>query len=334
MREHHQTPVGIRDAAYYLPGPAIDLRTWAVEQDVPPHHVTQLEENGCRYFHEGPDHADADLIASAIDRMLARDAAWLPDVRYLIHTHTQNFSMPAPPSSILSDLVARYRLHPALCFSIGHMACAGAINAIAWAERLLHEDAAARYALVVTSDRVFGDARHRLRLPGTIQSDGASAILVAKEGVRCILGRIDIFSAPDLHAGPSTRANKVAIARQTWIHTKQLLLAHSEQAGMQLSDYPQILPVNADRHYWTQIAAGLKLPASHFFFDNIPLRGHACCADLAVNLVDRGFALLDQGQPVLLCGQSNIGAHAAMTLLPAGAGPRQPARHEEASACA
>lgn len=332
MRDGHDAPVGIVDAAYHLPGPAVDLRDWAASHGVAPQQVAHFEAMGCRYFHEGPDQADAAMIAAAVDSLLARDAAWLPQVRYLIHTHTQNFSMPAPPSSILSDLIARYGLTPALCFSIGHMACAGAISAIAWAERLLREDPAARYALVVTSDRVFGDARHRLRLPGTIQSDGASAILVGKDGWRCRLGRSDIFAAPALHEGPHSAANKLAIGRQTWIDTRQLLQTHSARSGVALSDYPAILPVNADRDYWVQIAAGLKLPESLFYFENIALRGHACCADLAVNLVDRGFPLLDAGQPVLLCGQSNIGAHAALTLLPAVTRAHRSA-HEESTPC-
>jgi hypothetical protein len=60
----------------------------------------------------------------------------------------------------------------------------------------------------------------------------------------------------------------------------------------------------------------LDLPIERIFLDNIRLRGHACCADLAINLVDRGLPLLSAGGTIVFCGQSNIGSHAALTLLP------------------
>lgn len=309
--------IGIADAAYFLPGEAQDVSSWAEQRQVAPKIVEQLLENGCRHFHESAAHSDADMIGMAIDSMLARDASWLPQVRYLVHTHTQNFSMPAPPSSILSDLITRYDMQPALTFSIGHVACAGVINAIAWAERLLLEDPAARYALVVTSDRVFGGAKYRLRPPGSIQSDGASAILLSKDKLRCRLGRIDLLNAAELHDGPSSVGNIANIGRLTWKHTQQLFQQHSAASGIALDQYDRILPINADRDYWGLIAKGLKLDPAKFYFDNIPRRGHACCADLAINLVDCGFDLLEQGQSLLACGQSNVGAHAALTLLPA-----------------
>jgi 3-oxoacyl-[acyl-carrier-protein] synthase III len=326
--------VGIAGAAFHLPGPPQDLVDWIGAHPADPQVVAQLLDQGCRYFHEGPAHADADLIADSIDQLLARDTAWLPQVRYLVHAAGQNFSMPAPPSSILSELVARYRMRPALCFSVGHLGCAAAISAVAWAARLLGEDPAARYALVVTSDRVFGGARYRLRAPGAIQSDGASAILLSKTGWRGRIGRIDTCTAPKLHEGPSTAANQRAIARETWIHTRQLLRQHSAAAGLALADYPMILPFNTDRAYWIQIARGLKLPESRFFLDNIYRRGHACCADLAVNLVDLGFTLLDQGKPVLVCGQSYVGAHAAFSLFPPAAGQAPATLPAEEPPCA
>jgi 3-oxoacyl-[acyl-carrier-protein] synthase III len=310
-------PVGIADAAYHLPGPALEVRRWAAEHNAEPHLAEELVAHGCSHFHASSDDSDEALIAACIDQILARRGGWLPQVRYLVHAHTQNFSAPPAPASLLNTLCARYGMQPTLSFSVGQVACSAVINALAWAARLLAADPDAEHALVVTSDRVFGGPRYRLRAPATIQSDGASAILLGRDDVQCLLGRCDLFYAPEMHEGPSTPANVTRIARLTWLHTKQMLQRHSEATGVVLADYAQILPVNADRYYWAQIARGLRLPESHFYLDNIARRGHACCADFAVNLVDHGFGLLGAGRDVLMCGQSNLGAHAALTLHPA-----------------
>lgn len=323
--------IGIADAAYYLPGPALEVRQWAAENNAEPHLADELVAHGCSHFHASAADSDEELIAACIEQIRARRDDWLPEVRYLVHAHTQNFSAPPAPASLLNALCARYGMRPALSFSVGQVACSAVINALNWAARLLDADPDARYALVVTSDRVFGGPRYRLRVPATIQSDGASAILLGRDEVQCLLGRCDLFYAPEMHDGPSTPANVARIARMTWLHTKQMLQRHSDATGVALADYARILPVNADRYYWDQIARSLRLSESHFYLDNIPRRGHACCADFAVNLVDHGFGLLAGGRDVLMCGQSNLGAHAALTLHPA---PSAAALNEEAAPCA
>lgn len=308
--------IGISDAAYSLPGPAVDIVDWAVEQKVPPQLVERLLENGCRYFHIGTDKSDADLIGAAIDQLVERNPGVLGEVRYLIHAHTEAFSMPAPPASVLSQITDRYGLQLELAFSVGHVACASVINAIAWARQLLLDDATAAHALVVTSDRVFGNARHRIRQDAGIQSDGGSAILVSRTQLRCVVGTVSVKNFAKLHEGPHTAQNAAAVSRYTWLHTKQLFQAHSDSAGITIQQHAAVLPINADREYWIQIARSIDLPEEQLFLDNIRERGHACCADFAINLVDRGFALLGDGLPVLLCGQSNVGAYATMSLLP------------------
>ncbi len=308
--------VGIVDATYHLPGDAIDVNDWGKENRATQELIDLLIENDCRYFYEGSEISDADAIGKAIDKLSVNDKKWHKGVRYLVHAHTQNFSMPAPPSSILTELAAKYDMELKLCFSVSHLACASVINGIDLAAKLLQQDPDAEYALVVTSDRTFGGSKYRLRPPGCIQSDGASAILLSRHDMRCRLGATTVRNFGLLHEGPSNPKTIAATSRLTCSHSIQLLRDHSEQTGIALEDYEEILPVNADEHYWKKIAKGLKLEDSHFFFDNIPKFGHANCADFAINLVERGFSLLDQGKTVICCGQSNVGAHTALTLLP------------------
>ena len=310
------TDIGIAAAAYHLPGDPIDVVDWGPEAGATADLIALLVSNDCRYFFEGSDISDVDAIAASIDKLAVDAPDWRKGVRYLVHAHTQNFSMPAPPSSILTELAARYALELKLCFSVSHLACASIINGISLAAKLLQNDPEARSALIVSSDRTFGGIAYRLRPPGCIQSDGSSAILLSKDNMRCRLGHATMRNFGQLHEGPSNPTTIAATSRLTCYHSIQLLRDHCEETGIALEDYAQILPVNADKHYWLKIAEGLKIEQSHFFFDNIPKLGHANCSDLAINLVDRGFDLLDEGKSIVAFGQSNVGAHAALTLVP------------------
>jgi|GEM_PF-1136426 len=321
--------VGILSAGFCLPGDPVDISDWAPRHGVQPELVERLLANGCRYFHIGCDKSDAALIGNALDTLFNETPIDPAKIGYLLHAHSQNFSVPAPPSSILMEIAGRYSLSPKLSFSVSHLACASVINAIMWASELLATDDHAEYALVVTADRVFGNAKHRIRQDAGIQSDGASAILLSKKEFRCRLGRFGIKNFARLHEGPCSPTMAAAIARYTWLHTKQLLNEMHADDDFQLDDYGAILPINADGAYWRYIAKGMALPDSKFYLANIGRRGHACCADFAVNLVDYGFSLIDKGMPVLSCGQSNVGAHAALALLPVSSTVSFGRRHDD-----
>lgn len=308
-------PIGIRAAAYCLPGPAIDILEWPAAQTVAPGLLGRLLENGCRYFHDGTGMSDAGLVENAIDRLRLQCAFDVREIAYLIHAHTQPFSVPAAPDSVLSRIVGRFGYRPKLSFSVEHLACASVVQAVDWGARLLEADQEAQYALIVTADRVFGAATQRIRQDATIQSDGGSAVLLSREDVRCWLGSTARISVTDLHEGPSTPENAARVARYTWMQTTKLL-RNLGNSGPALSDYGVFLPINADRRYWRLIARALGLPETRFYLDNIRNRGHACCADFAVNLVDEGFARLSAGEAVAYCGQSNIGAHGVISLFP------------------
>lgn len=315
VQRKHQEVIGLVDVAHGLPGTAIDIVDWVQGQNVAPLVIEQLLGNGCRYFHDGTDKSDAQLIGLAIDQLIARglDTA---DVAYVIHAHTETFSMPAPPVSVLTQLAARYGWHTRMAFSVGHLACASVGNALQWAATLLRRDPQARYALVVTSDRVFGQANHRIRQTAGIQSDGGSAVLIGRDGLRAVLEHITVRNHAELFDGPSNAVNAAAVARSAWVQTKSLLQDLAKDLGKPVNEIGHVLPINADRPYWLAIGKSLGLGPEHFFLDNIGRRGHACCADLAVNLVDRGLSLLDAGQHVVYCAQSNVGAYAAVAFSP------------------
>lgn len=311
-------PVGIVGAAYHLPGQRQDITAWGDEQDVSPELVETLLGVGCRYFHASENESDLDLLIAALERLAAQvGRSRIAAASYLVHVHTQNFSVPPAPTSLLAAVAECYALRPKLCFSVEQLACAGIVSAIDWASRLLAADPDAEHALVLTSDRMFGNGSHRVYQQGGIESDGASAVLLGKAGVACRIGPATYRNFTALHQGPATSYNQTAIARYSWLHTKRLFQDHGKATGIAVADHGQILPINACSAHWNLIARSLSIPPERLFLDNIRDRGHACCSDFAMNLVDRGFAILEQGQPVLYCGRSNVGAHAALTLLPA-----------------
>jgi 3-oxoacyl-[acyl-carrier-protein] synthase III len=325
---------GLIEAGIAMPGAPRDIVEYARAEGIDDARVQRLLGNKVRWFHMDEDISDAELVADAIEDLCARlgDRAWLSRVTKLIYAHTQIFSMPAAPESLLSTVMGRYdTLRPTLCFSVEHAACASATMALEWAARLLHGDSDAdALALVVTSDRVFGNATYRIRQDGGVQSDGGSALLVGSRNLRARFGGITVSTYDKLHEGPSTPENEATIARTTWLHTRQMFREHIKLTGLDLNDAAVILPINADWLYWLKVAQALRIDAEKFYFGGITQRGHACCADLAVNLVDHGFGRVDAGGWVVFCGQSNLGAYAGLTLLPPH--PAAPARRSSTRA--
>lgn len=318
MRDlRHASDIGIAAIAYELPGDPVDIVDYARAENLPEDLLERLLGNGVRWFYDGSDRSDFALIAAAVDRIVAeRGTDWLRETGVLIHARSQAFSTPAAPVSLLGELAAHYGMCPAWSFSVEQIACAGVVQALRWASRLLTADPALRYALVVTSDRVFGNAKYRVRQDAGVQSDGGSAILVGRSDLLCRIGSITMTTYGDLHEGPSTPALAAALARSTCVQTRQAIAEHAVQAGQPIGSYARILPVNADRHYWVQIARSLGVDPAKMFLDNIGLRGHACSNDLAINLVDAGLADIRRGGSVLYCGQSNLGIYAQITFAP------------------
>lgn len=313
MFEHSPPSCGIVDAAYYLPGDPIDLCDWAPREGVDAGRVTRLIENGCRYFHACGDESDEELITQAVERLVARSGVDPAGIDFVLHAHTQPFSVPPAPESLLARLFLRFNIRPRLAFSVGQLACAGVVNAIDVARRLLAAMPGSHYALVVTSDRVFGGARYRLRQDAGIQSDGASALLLGRTTLRARIDAVHVKSHGGLAEGPSTPELAKRVGMLAWSHTRRMVEEDIARIGVPAAAIAAVMPTNADAPYWRKLGPLLGLTPSQLFLDNIGRRGHSCCSDLAINLVDEGFTRLAQG-PVVLFSQSNVGAYGSVTL--------------------
>jgi 3-oxoacyl-[acyl-carrier-protein] synthase III len=304
---------GIIDAAYYLPGAPVDLCAWALHEGVRPDRVARLLDNGCRYFHVADGESDADLVTRAIERLQAGGRADPGAADFVLHARSQAFSAPPAPESILATVCARFGMRPRLALAVEQLACGGVINAVDLALRLLAADPSARTALVITSDRVFGPAKYRLRQDAGIQSDGGSAILLGREGWRARIDAVHVRNHDQMYEGPGTPERAARVSMLAWSQTRRMVADDIERSGFGVDGFAAFLPTNADGPYWRKIAPMLGISDEQLFLENMRQRGHSCCSDLAINLVDEGFAKLANG-PVLAFSQSNVGAYGSMIL--------------------
>lgn len=311
--------IGLVEVGYTLPGEPLDLTEWGSQMGVAPDRIRKLLDNGCRHFHAAGAETDADLVTLSVGKVLRRSGVDAADVAYLVHARTQNFSMPAPPHSLLSEVCARTGIMPKLALAAGQLACASIVAALELAVDLLRADLAARFALVTSSDRVFGGPEHRLRQNSGIQSDGGSAILVGRHHPRARIRQILVRSFPRLHAGPSSHEMGSLIGAVAWRHTETVLDELCAKVDLPLEATAGILPTNADMPYWRALLQRKGIDPALLYAENTHRRGHACCADLAVNLADHGLQQLAHGRPIVCFSQSNVGAYGCVVLEAAAA---------------
>lgn len=308
---------GIIGVNHYLPGPPEDIVRWGPMNDVSDGLVEKLLEHSCRHFHvSDPEEDDLSLVSSAYQKLLSEHCFSSDDVSIVIHARTQAYSVPPAPKSLVVDFVNAYGLKPDLNFSVTHLACASVINAVWLATQYLRSQTTDSLGLILTSDRVFGGGEYRMRQNSGIMSDGASAMLIGRKNVIAQVKRMCVDNNARHHAGPVNDDAARAIGQSAWYETRAVLHQTVSKAGLSWNDVKHVLPTNADAHYWSMIERTSGLGEGAVNLENIARRGHACSADFAVNLVDVGLDLIKGGETIISCGQSNVGAHAALLLTP------------------
>ncbi len=82
----------------------------------------------------------------------------------------------------------------------------------------------------------------------------------------------------------------------------------ADQAGVSLSELSLILPHNVNVLSWQRLCRRIGFPVSRVLLDNVPVTGHAFCADSFINYVtamERG--LLRTGDRYLIAA-AGVGA--------------------------
>jgi len=102
-----------------------------------------------------------------------------------------------------------------------------------------------------------------------------------------------------------------------------IIRAAVAKAGLELADISIVLPHNVNRAGWVRVAKLLELPLGRVFLDNVPVTGHAFCADPFVNYVSAvDVDLLPPGRPYLMASVGDGAVFSAMVLRAQGS-PRR-----------
>lgn len=261
-----------------------------------------------------------DRAATAAD-LVERAARALPSlgrvarrIRYVLHAKSVPPSGPhatPPVQSVRSAL----GLSGAVGFAVTQHACASGLLALDLAGRLLAAHEPDALALVLTGEKAYPSVNRTMPAP-TVTGEASAACLVARSGAGDLVlsyeWRVDgEFRDGTAMPGP-TRSRFHQRYPQALAEVVQAAVA---RAGLELSDLAMILPHNVNRASWVRVAALLGLPLDRVYLDNVPVTGHAFCADPFVNYrcavdADR----LEPGRPYLLASVGLGAVYAAMVL--------------------
>ena len=258
-----------------------------------------------------PDGSLLDLLSAAVSR-LAELRGRERLVRYVLYARAMPVVEPYPVNT-LRELCEAFGLGHAVSFTVTHHACATGLLAVDVAGRLLAGDGdadsdAGALALVLTGEKAF--TRDAQYVPGTsVFGEGAAACLVSLHGARdqvlayasSIRGEFDgrLDAAPEM----ASRFEKEYPASLA-----EAIAAALSQAGMSLADISLILPHNVNALSWQRLGRRIGFPADRVLLSNVPVTGHAFCADAFINYTtaaDRG--LLRPGSRYLLAA-AGLGA--------------------------
>jgi 3-oxoacyl-[acyl-carrier-protein] synthase-3 len=206
-------------------------------------------------------------------------------VRYVLYARALPVVVPYPVSPV-HELCRAAGLDHAVAFTLSQQACATGLLAVDMAGRLLAEDGDPNaLALVISGEKAF--TRDAQMVPGmSIFGEAAAACLVGSDGPADRVlsyavnvrggfdGRLD--ELPDVAARfekeyPASLAEAMSVA--------------ADQAGVSLSELSLILPHNVNALSWQRLCRKIGFPVSRVLLDNVPVTGHAFCADPFINYV-------------------------------------------------
>jgi 3-oxoacyl-[acyl-carrier-protein] synthase III len=294
--------------ATYLPPGRVPIEDLAGELELSPMQIRLFKRfHGLAEVPRDPGGTLLDLLLAATARLDAL-AGREHDVRYVLHARSMPVVVPYPLNP-LHELCRKLGLGHAVAFTVTHHACATGPLAVDMAGRLLAADGDPdALALVLTGEKAF--TRDAQIVPETsLFGEAAAACLVRWDGPRDRLlayasrirggfdGRLEI--SPELMA---------QFQREYPASLTEVMLAAVTQAGLRLDDVSLLLPHNVNVVSWQRLCRRIGFPLDRVLLDNVPVTGHAFCADLFLNYqtaVQRG--LLHRGDRYLVAA-AGVGA--------------------------
>ncbi|MCU1727297.1 MULTISPECIES: beta-ketoacyl-[acyl-carrier-protein] synthase family protein [Pseudomonas] len=306
--------IGIEAAAYYLPGESACVSHWMTTMAIPVLTQERILRGGHQRYYPGEGQSVAELCRNACQQLFQASTLQACEVDLIIHAHTMVTSVAAPPQSMVAGLARDLGAHRAAAFSVSNLHCGSMIGALRIIENLMATDSRIRNAVVVTADTVRGpDFVHPNQ--SYVHSDGAAAIWVRRNSGRNRVCAISVNNLSDFHMGYLITEEQ----RRRYDMTSQLITLRTikqaiRRSGVESAQVRHLVPQNVSRQSWIEVARHIN-PAADFLFDrNIAEKGHACCSDIVINLLDGGFLDPQGSDAIVAVVRGTTGTCAAFVL--------------------
>ncbi|HUZ23595.1 MAG TPA: 3-oxoacyl-[acyl-carrier-protein] synthase III C-terminal domain-containing protein [Streptosporangiaceae bacterium] len=298
----------IEAVATYLPDQRVSIEDLAGRLGLRPIQIKLFRRFlGLSQIRLDPAGTLLDLLlagAAGLDALRGREH----QVRYVLYARTLPVVVPYPLNP-LHELCRALGLDRAVAFTVTHHACATSLLAVDIAGRLLAADGEPdALALVLTGEKTF--TRDAQLVPGTsIFGEGAAACLVRADGHRDRLLSYATATKGEFDGRLEDLPELAARYEQEYPDSlAEVLLAAVAQAGLTLEEISLILPHNVNVVSWQRLSRKIGFPVDRVLLDNVPVTGHAFCADSFLNYAtarDRG--LLRPGDRYLIAA-AGLGA--------------------------
>lgn len=254
------------------------------------------------------------LIFSAVEACLSKAKINPSQIKWLIHAHTGSHIFPFG-ENIIKNIQYQFKFFKALGFGMSLNKCGSVFTALQIINELLSNLADDQLILLISADLAFTKILQFIP-ETTITTDGATAILVAKNGftnhVLAIEVSVDGYYAGGIWADPKTNQH---FTNNYSANLTKIILKAIHRVGLNIKEIKLIFPHNVNLFSWKQVCKLLKIEINTIFWENIAKTGHCFGIDPFMNYCDAQKKGLINSGDYLVFATAGLGAtFAAMVI--------------------
>ncbi|MBN3503098.1 3-oxoacyl-[acyl-carrier-protein] synthase III C-terminal domain-containing protein [Burkholderia cenocepacia] len=277
------SPFSLSAVAHSLPAQTVHVNQWIERCGLSNPRARALRDHGVGQFHDAEGESPANLATRAITTLLRETATPRLTVDVLIHTHTIQTSVLAPPASTARYIQRHCGLNRALTFSITQQQCVSPMAAIRVLLALAARHPTIERAIIVCAD-VIGSGCDRLRAIGdlALHSDGACALLLDRGAEHNVIASLHLYTDARFFRGTDDTLQPIPDDRYYW-SAFTTMRAAIRQANIAPADIAHVLPHHVNLPGWARLMGMLAIPEARLFTTNFGTVGHAFGADPFIN---------------------------------------------------